>query len=78
METKRGMKRGTTYKVPLNSVQACASRDALAKAIYDRVFDWLIATTNKAMYKQADGLVIGVLDIYGFEVFDRNGFEKMA
>jgi len=40
METKRGLKRGSTYKVPLNNVQALASRDALAKTIYDRMFDW--------------------------------------
>jgi myosin-1 len=63
------MKRGSTYKVPLNYVQAVASRDALAKTVYDRVFDWLVARVNKAMYKAADGLVIGVLDIFGFEIF---------
>jgi hypothetical protein len=78
METKKGMKRGSTYKVPLNYVQAVASRDALAKTVYDRVFDWLVTRVNKAMYKAADGLVIGVLDIFGFEIFDKNGFEQLC
>jgi myosin I len=78
METKKGLKKGSTYKVPLNYVQAAASRDALAKTVYDRLFDWLVARVNQAMYKAADGLVIGVLDIFGFEIFDKNGFEQLC
>jgi myosin-1 len=69
METKHGQQRGTTYKVPLNYVQACATRDALAKAVYSAVFDWLVERVNKALVKVGTGLSIGVLDIYGFEVF---------
>jgi hypothetical protein len=47
------------------------TRDALSKAIYERVFQWLVAQLNKTLAKpSADKLVIGVLDIYGFEVFD--------
>lgn len=52
VETKHGAKRGTTYKVPLNKIQAIAGRDALAKGIYDRIFDWLVARINAAMHKQ--------------------------
>jgi hypothetical protein len=78
METKKGLKKGSTYKVPLNYVQANASRDALAKTVYDRLFDWLCTRVNQAMYKAADGLVIGVLDIFGFEIFDKNGFEQLC
>jgi len=76
MQTKKGMKRGTTY-VPLNRIQALAGRDAMVKVIYDRVFDWLVYKINLAMQK-SEGLCIGVLDIYGFEVFDRNGFEQLC
>jgi myosin-1 len=52
VETKHGAKRGTTYKVPLNKIQAVAGRDALAKGIYDRIFDFLVARINAAMHKQ--------------------------
>ena len=70
METKHGMARGTTYKVPLNYVQACATRDGLSKAIYGAMFDWLVERINKALgFNAKDTLSIGVLDIYGFEVF---------
>ena len=79
VETKHGMQRGTTYKVPLNPVQAIATRDALAKAIYDKIFDWLVVRINSAMVKQSQQILsIGVLDIYGFEVFDKNGFEQFC
>ena len=80
METKHGMQRGTTYKVPLNYIQATATRDALAKAIYDRLFNWIVIRVNKAlMVAGAESLLcIGVLDIYGFEVFKRNGFEQLC
>mmetsp|Transcript_21147 Transcript_21147/g.82083 ORF Transcript_21147/g.82083 Transcript_21147/m.82083 type:complete len:1100 (-) Transcript_21147:145-3444(-) len=79
METKHGMARGTTYKVPLNYVQACATRDALAKGIYGTLFDWLVQTVNRAMvFKEKNTLSIGVLDIYGFEVFKKNVFEQFC
>ncbi len=40
METKHGGgQRGTHYNVPLNRTQALAGRDALAKALYDRLFN---------------------------------------
>eukprot|EP01100_Stratorugosa_tubuloviscum_P012323 TRINITY_DN580_c0_g2_i1.p1 TRINITY_DN580_c0_g2~~TRINITY_DN580_c0_g2_i1.p1 ORF type:complete len:1264 (+),score=732.79 TRINITY_DN580_c0_g2_i1:136-3927(+) len=78
VETKHGQQRGTTYKVPLNKVQAAATRDALAKAIYSRLFDWLVVRVNSAMHKPGTGLSIGVLDIYGFEVFQKNGFEQLC
>lgn len=77
METRRGNQRGTTYKVPLNQVQASSARDSLAKALYDKMFNWLVQRINKSLVNQSD-LVIGVLDIYGFEVFDKNSFEQFC
>eukprot|EP01137_Pigoraptor_chileana_P013366 Opistho-2@66794 len=79
VETQRGGKRGTIYHVPLNQSQAAAVRDALSKAIYNRIFDWLVVRINNAIATgQEKKMVIGVLDIYGFEIFDRNGFEQMC
>lgn len=54
----------------------------MAKALYSRVFDWIISAVNKAIYKADSGndklLSLGVLDIYGFEIFDKNGFEQLC
>jgi len=60
-------------------VQATAVRDALAKAIYDKLFDWIVQRVNSSM--RARGQVantIGILDIYGFEIFDTNSFEQLC
>lgn len=64
--------RTSTYNVPQNKVQAEGARDALAKTIYSRIFDYLIEKTNQALSKfnLEFACVIGVLDIYGFEIFD--------
>ena len=47
------------------------SRDALAKALYARCFDWIIARVNDALGWKSDPscLIMGILDIYGFEIF---------
>ncbi|KAI9144606.1 P-loop containing nucleoside triphosphate hydrolase protein [Paraphysoderma sedebokerense] len=79
VETNRGGRRGTSYEVPLNLTQATAVRDALAKAIYERLFDWIVARVNNAMRQRGEApLTIGVLDIYGFEIFDHNSFEQLC
>lgn len=67
-----GGHRGSTIHVPQTPEQACILRDALAKALYDRQFDWIVAKINAAMKKSGseDKVVISVLDIYGFEIFD--------
>lgn len=51
------------------------------KAVYDRLFTWIVNKINSVI-DVADvkkrGTVIGVLDIYGFEVFDANSFEQFC
>lgn len=64
--------------VTLNVEQACYTRDALSKALHSRVFDYLVESINKAMVKDQQELNIGVLDIYGFEIFQKNGFEQFC
>lgn len=65
-----------------DQVQAEFGRDALAKAIYDRLFSWIVGRINKAIEvpnkntQKRFNRVIGVLDIYGFEIFDVNSFEQ--
>ncbi|CAD6639119.1 AMH_1a_G0041220.mRNA.1.CDS.1 [Saccharomyces cerevisiae] len=79
METNHGMKRGSVYHVPLNVVQADAVRDALAKAIYNNLFDWIVSRVNKSLqaFPGAEKS-IGILDIYGFEIFEHNSFEQIC
>ncbi|XP_075763784.1 unconventional myosin-Ie-like isoform X2 [Pelodiscus sinensis] len=64
--------------VTLNAEQASFTRDALAKALYARLFDYLVDAVNKAMQKDYEEYNIGVLDIYGFEIFQKNGFEQFC
>uniref|UniRef100_A0A0N5B084 Myosin motor domain-containing protein n=1 Tax=Syphacia muris TaxID=451379 RepID=A0A0N5B084_9BILA len=51
----------------------------LAKAIYSRMFRWLISRCNKTLdvNKVDRKFFIGVLDIAGFEIFDFNSFEQL-
>lgn len=72
--------RRSTYNVPQNVEQANAARDALAKSIYDRMFSWLVERVNISLqlYKAPFQNVIGILDIFGFEIFESNGFEQFC
>ena len=79
VETSRGGRRGSVYDVPLNIVQATAVRDALAKALYFNLFDWIVQRVNASL--KARGTIknsVGILDIYGFEIFERNSFEQLC
>ncbi|ESN98581.1 hypothetical protein HELRODRAFT_192996 [Helobdella robusta] len=66
--------------------QAKFGRDAFAKAIYDRMFTEIVKCINKAIdldnnnnnNRNMQSTVIGVLDIYGFEIFDNNSFEQFC
>ncbi|KAF2485389.1 P-loop containing nucleoside triphosphate hydrolase protein [Neohortaea acidophila] len=79
IETSRGGRRGSIYDSPMNIAQATAVRDAVAKAIYNNMFDWIVDRVNRAL--KARGTLahsIGILDIYGFEIFERNSFEQLC
>ena len=79
VETSRGGRRGSVYEVPLNIAQATAVRDALSKAIYFNLFDWIVQRVNVSL--QARGSIansVGILDIYGFEIFEKNSFEQLC
>jgi len=65
---------------PLKSHEAYYSRDALAKALYDRLFSWVVRVINEHIYSRgtSDKSIIGVLDIYGFEILKSNSFEQFC
>ncbi|MEQ2274979.1 Unconventional myosin-Ih, partial [Xenotaenia resolanae] len=56
---------------PFSVEHAVYARDALAKAIYGRTFNWLVNKINESLANQDSSrkMVIGLLDIYGFEQF---------
>ncbi|XP_038152560.1 unconventional myosin-Ic isoform X1 [Cyprinodon tularosa] len=69
---------------PLNFEQAVSARDALAKTVYGRTFNWLVEKINQSLalkeeiYSSKGSSVIGLLDIYGFEVLQHNSFEQFC
>lgn len=79
VETQRGGRRGSVYDVPLNPAQAASGRDALAKAIYNNLFEWIVSRINVSMKpRSVSAQVIGILDIFGFEIFEDNSFEQLC
>ncbi|KAL4646674.1 unconventional myosin-Ih [Arapaima gigas] len=65
---------------PFSVDHAIYARDALAKALYDRAFTWLVNKINESLENKdsTKKTVIGLLDIYGFEVFFVNSFEQFC
>ncbi|XP_071578980.1 myosin heavy chain, muscle-like isoform X6 [Temnothorax nylanderi] len=62
-----------------NKDQVSYSVGAMSKAMFDRVFKWLVKKCNETLdTKQKRQHFIGVLDIAGFEIFDYNGFEQLC
>merc|ERR1711997_1442647 len=63
-----------------NIEQSVNAVGGIARAIFDRVFKWLIVKCNDtlidASMKKAN--FVAVLDIAGFEIFEYNGFEQIS
>jgi myosin heavy subunit len=76
---------GKTIMKPSTVAMAEDKRDAFAKMTYSSIFLWLVRSINQTLTypmsvnKLNDAKVgfIGVLDIYGFETFDVNGYEQL-
>lgn len=69
---------GDEIRLSLDVETSIFARDALAKAIYSRLFELLVARINKTLkiVGQIPGRhnkSIGILDIYGFEILQNNG-----
>ncbi|TKY69095.1 Myosin-7 protein [Spatholobus suberectus] len=71
--------RGDTITKSLDPTSAALSRDALAKIVYSRLFDWIVDKINNSIGQDPESNnLIGVLDIYGFESFKTNSFEQFC
>ena len=79
LKTRTIVTRDGSIEKPLDAAAAASSRDSLAKTLYSRLFDWLVAKINESIGQDAESdTFIGVLDIYGFESFKTNSFEQFC
>ena len=81
LTTKERTVRGETITSFLNPELSTNARDALAKSIYGKMFDWLVERVNDSLKLPREGAMepfIGVLDIFGFEILDANHFEQLC
>ncbi|CAE8729512.1 unnamed protein product, partial [Polarella glacialis] len=70
-----------TIHMPHDVNSASFTRHSLAKVVYAKLFDWLVWRINESISnrgQQKDLRRIGLLDIYGFEVFEWNSFEQLC
>uniref|UniRef100_K3WGN2 Myosin motor domain-containing protein n=1 Tax=Globisporangium ultimum (strain ATCC 200006 / CBS 805.95 / DAOM BR144) TaxID=431595 RepID=K3WGN2_GLOUD len=60
--------------------QATSTRDSVVKTLYSNLFNWLVARINSSIqYKEERGSqFIGVVDIFGFEIFEENCLEQLC
>ncbi|XP_030205229.1 myosin-IIIa isoform X2 [Gadus morhua] len=76
--------RGETIIRPNTVEKATEVRDAMGKALYGRLFSWIVnrinalLSTNEPLGEGDNSLNIGILDIFGFENFKRNSFEQLC
>lgn len=65
---------------PETADKATQARDALSKAMYSRLFDYIVKCVNTALRlkQEAKTIQVSVLDIFGFEVFKQNHFEQFC
>ncbi|XP_011270152.1 myosin IXA, variant [Capsaspora owczarzaki ATCC 30864] len=72
--------RGEKFFTPYTLPQATSSRDALAKALYGSLFEWIVSEINGQIFssKSTSDAFLGILDIFGFEDFQVNSFEQFC
>lgn len=82
--TKLSVKMGREMALKNLTVGAASSnRDAMAKSLFDQTFNWIFLTCNGSLMDPkappvSEQVTIGVLDIFGFEVFKLNSIEQMC
>ena len=73
---------GQKMMVNLSLREASDGRDALAKDIYERLFQWLVIVVNDSTSSKVESAggtrSVCLLDIFGFESFKVNRFEQLC
>jgi myosin-5 len=80
-------KRSSIHRKFLSPLDTMKNVFALIKYLYSHIFSWLLRKIN-ASFRQYDGVAtldaasdssfIGILDIFGFEIFEENSFEQLC
>ncbi len=71
--------RKETSVIPLTPEEARDGCDSLAMAIYGRLFSWIVERINVSVSSSINkGKFVGILDIFGFEIFEKNSFEQLC
>lgn len=61
----------------LNNNQAITSRDTIIQELYLIIFNVVTSQINQQIKGRQTNLFVGILDIFGFEIFERNGLEQL-
>jgi len=69
---------GEKTQVQQTAEKASASLVALTKALYSRLFKYLVMRLNQRLHNDSFRCTIAVLDIFGFEHFQANFFEQFC
>ena len=75
-----GGARSSIHVKPLEAHEAQVTVESTCKAVYSKTFDWLVEMVNFAV-NDTNGKrnsTMGILDIYGFEIFENNSFEQLC
>lgn len=77
--------RGSTVAVFMDAKQAKFTANSIAKELYARLFTFVVNHINECINIKSDKRsnvadlnTIGILDIYGFEIFEDNSFEQFC
>lgn len=72
------MGRGSVVAKKFKMSEAIDGRDTLSKALYGNLFDWIVKKVNASLKNDEAPYSIGILDIFGFEIFEMNTFEQLC
>ncbi|RHZ25639.1 hypothetical protein DYB31_012761, partial [Aphanomyces astaci] len=66
-------------RVPLTAAQGEKVLHSVVRCVYDNIFTWLVEKVNKGIHNPSRASqTVGILDIYGFEIFHENLFEQLC
>ncbi|XP_059143322.1 uncharacterized protein LOC131930739 [Physella acuta] len=80
IQRKGKLGKGEMIELSKSKKQAEDERDAIAKALYERMFGWLVRRINDSLKPTVIKNLpsIGILDICGFENLEQNSFEQLC